>query len=1182
MRKPNQLSTQKKIKIVSENILFKPDQGKYFPIKNLNPRNNIPQVRLRILPEFYKSFLDGVLKSPNWTDVILNGKNKRTVRDLDSPRLVQTDVDSEYFWAKYIILINLPYIKKFLDFSQAYSRHLMAGQYQDAKQALDGIEDNFGASLWLIRNKIALLQITEGLEAQKKYAQAIKSNLRNGGLIKFLVHHTSIRNEPQTSTGRFTSQIESITSLLNSDGQVGYDDFSRYYLLGTEPSTLEGLANILRLSYSTSIIDYYEAFVLLIQRFSCIDPNKYGVRVYSYFLSESQFVKDPRFEIMKAILGFTHNLDRLKSVGINSYELFLQGHYRKAYDNASYDLKNDPTDVMSLLAKAYSRVMIDQNINEINVEENEDYNYLDTTLGDVIVGDISKVFQNGIEGASREFNNLMKLTLNFSCFSWTTAIKLALEREYFLSSSKSSFAFPTAKDEKLLPVCIDLIKDDTIANIYTDLCYKTYDRNTVSDYYKTLRKSDFETVSTDITQVQSDLIKSYIHFNNQNFDKVIKYAVRLRDFNIGFFIRSGFGLQTKSYLKENNLKMACITAADCYIYNRSYHSYLPLKEFSELILPGSGNWKELNSLIDLSIIFDACVRHLDQSFETARRFAYEDFLNKNGIEKPSELKDISGSVLNKKTLYYLRYICAESTMDMSGAFEGGTEEVLAERLFVCRWLTEVDPDNEQIYKQEINDLVRRQVILNRRQEFDQSRVYVDIVSVKDWAETELKETYARYQAYLRHGVSSINDYKVFEQFIIDNQEQINAPKINVPTNEVLALLTSMIRSIGRSYLSADVGLDRFISTRIRHGELERTMRIPLQKHNLITKKQVKSGPYLRNDFWLVKLLGYSETTIGKLDQAFAIFSESYDALITEIANSWLQIVKPSTPNGLFDFAIFAKDYQRIYDNIDRDTTLPQFIDNVIALFDNKLIFILVEIRQKLNKVARTQAKGLLNNLQEAALSETYSPFIELQGAISQARTDLQAQFDKIIEWFIPSATGNSTPYQIEDAIWVADAIIKEENPIFDVEIDSQEFDFSIHGQLPIFIDIFINIFGNVVKRSGLDHPKAFVKIWPVEVLDDYTIIHCEVTNDLGPDIDVVALDVELQKKLSILNNGNYLEFLASDKNSGLFKIYRSVRDLYVAEFPTKPSVDFGVKNRRFQINLSVPFKVFRLEAVEQI
>jgi hypothetical protein len=582
----------------------------------------------------------------------------------------------------------------------------------------------------------------------------------------------------------------------------------------------------------------------------------------------------------------------------------------------------------------------------------------------------------------------------------------------------------------------------------------------------------------------------------------------------------------------------------------------------------------------LSISCDAYVKNVGHEMENARRFAYEDYLKKLGINKPSELRPFIEEIDRVKLIYYLNIICVESNMDTSDAFAGGSQEVVEERLAICRILTEIDPLNSFSYKAEIKELVRKIVINSRRQEVDQSRIYVDVQSVKDIAEIELKENFERYKAYIKYDVKSVNEKKEWPSREAKDSNGL-VSVINTPENEVHELLGFLFNEVTDLYLSANVGLDRFISTRIRHGELERNMRSTIQKYNLITKRTTKNGPYLRNDYWLNKLTTSNET-LKNVNNAFVKFSESYDNLIGRIANDWLQIKKSDKPGGLFNFEISDLDINLIAESVKEETTLKEFIDILIQHLDNKLILSLLNIRDKLHNDAKSQAKSLLNKLFDELNQLIPTQITDLQGSISQARTDFGAQFDKIIEWFVPSFSGNSAPYSIEDAVMVAEAIIKEAHPFFTVDVDADEQGaFLIHGRLPIFMDIFINIFENVVKRSGLEQPGAEVKIWASYFDDNMTLINCKVSNALGLNVDEATIVSDLKRKKKLLEAEAYHDYLASEGNSGLFKIYKSVRDFNVKDSEIEPTVDFGIESNKFKITLSVPFRLYTLEPDEE-
>ncbi len=236
------------------------------------------------------------------------------------------------------------------------------------------------------------------------------------------------------------------------------------------------------------------------------------------------------------------------------------------------------------------------------------------------------------------------------------------------------------------------------------------------------------------------------------------------------------------------------------------------------------------------------------------------------------------------------------------------------------------------------------------------------------------------------------------------------------------------------------------------------------------------------------------------------------------------------------------------------------------------------VPEYLNNICKQKAKELLNELNDevnSCMSNCTS--IEFERALFSAKTDLSLQFDKIIEWFVPPASGSSTPFKIEDAIAVAEEIIKEDTPNFKINYPPSESTLQIHGQLPIFVDVFINIFDNVVKRSGIDLPQATVDIVEGDENNEIMYMKISIINKLSTDIDIDKLSENLKSKKKLLDSGNYIEYLAREGNSGLFKIHKSVMDFNVAG-RFKATLNFGVVDNIFHIEMEVPFQVFNLES----
>lgn len=1160
MAKKKHISDDKKVSILSYGMRQLSVRGKYFKIKVDDPSHYISN--LRALPvQNYAELLDTFEKlqpSPH-----LLSLPKKRIKDVLSSFLSFIDFDSEFFWAKNIIIRNCNTINDFIKLSDRYSHLILYGNYNDAFLILDEIQRKYGYSIWLVKNRISLYQLSGGLEEQKKYTQKIKKELKNGSLAKFLFHWISVRNEDQTSVGRFKNQVEQIINKLDSEKQIGAISFLKYHLIDNEISDIEELSHVLRLSHSASIIDYYEAYVSLL-KIMLLDKDEKTVSKAINFIINQNVIIDSRLTILATLIKKSESAECQDNNANEIYCELLKGNFDLVIKTVENELIKGHSITANIMIYAYAKAFLENNVDD--TENNEEQ---PNTLISKIIFDLSRVLRSGIINASKEFNELNKIALNFSHFPWSSSIKLLLCKENSLLLNQSPGCIVSVFNAtNVHPIFIEYIDHTATGLAYEKICESLYINKLSTKFQKSLKYLK-RNETPELMPIFGNYVDGLIYFNDKDFNNSIHCGKLLSDADQRFFVRRGFGLIAHSYVKDNRIKEACESVSSCYLAEKNFYPFLPVQELVGILSTNPSIWKEVNSTVDLSIILDVFVKHYDKSSERLRRFAYEDFLIKIGIERPSHLRPLITKVDLNKIVYYLRYICLENTMDTSGAFEGGSSEVVQERLEICRLLTEIDPSNEKVYMQEIKEIVRRQVITRRRQEVDQSRIYVDIKSIKEWAEIELEESFYRYISFLKSGLA--NNFSR-----APHVEQKTVSAIDTPDDEVHELLRFMIEDIRSSYLSADIGLDRFISTRIRHGELERTMRIPIQKHELITKKRLKTGPYSSNEYWLSKLEGAPES-IEIAESAFISFSEKYDSLISKIANEWLQIKSSDKPQGLFEFSFVNSDIQRIADLIDVNTTLPEFVDLVIRYLESTLILILVNIREVLNTKGKNEAKKIVNKLNTDILEVANLHSLEFQRSISQARTDLAAQFDKIIEWFIPSTEGNSSPYTIEDAILVAEAIIKEAVPNFKVNISSiGDTDYSIHGQLPIFIDIFNNIFDNVIKRSGLDSPEADILFSYVDVTDAGFRLNVKISNFLGDDIDKDQVLLTLEEIRNKLNQGSYSQYVAKDRNSGLFKIHKSVSDFTVIDSDEKPEMNFGLIEDQFHVEFSVPFKIFKL------
>src|SRR5438552_2293558 len=123
---------------------------------------------------------------------------------------------------------------------------------------------------------------------------------------------------------------------------------------------------------------------------------------------------------------------------------------------------------------------------------------------------------------------------------------------------------------------------------------------------------------------------------------------------------------------------------------------------------------------------------------------------------------------------------------------------------------ECDERNSSVYQDEIKTLLRRLKIQERRQQVDQSRVYVDTESIKRTVSDELREAYERYITLRRRRSRSISvdDFRTALRGATDAPDG-ELVALKVPQEEELDALAASITETSTFEEFVDRVIDRF-------------------------------------------------------------------------------------------------------------------------------------------------------------------------------------------------------------------------------------------------------------------------------------------------------------------------------------------------------------------------------------
>jgi hypothetical protein len=100
----------------------------------------------------------------------------------------QASIDREFYWTACILSLFSEELINFTSLRIAYQNAIASSNMQEAHRLLDLIESTFGVSLWLLANRINLLQIDKGIEAQKQFYKRLSSIPNISGLVRVLAY----------------------------------------------------------------------------------------------------------------------------------------------------------------------------------------------------------------------------------------------------------------------------------------------------------------------------------------------------------------------------------------------------------------------------------------------------------------------------------------------------------------------------------------------------------------------------------------------------------------------------------------------------------------------------------------------------------------------------------------------------------------------------------------------------------------------------------------------------------------------------------------------------------------------------------------------------------------------------------------------------------------------------------
>lgn len=1055
----------------------------------------------------------------DWLNVVVGGNElaRQAVSydlsryTMEGPRI---SFASEVQWLIYRLRPHLEQLRVF---------RLRALELNDAFWGDDGsacfakirdIEQEFGRSIWQIETRLGLEQHFNGLEAQKAYLSEIKT-VYPKGLPAFVAHFASIRNEDRSTMRLFKDDADRRISVTNIEdaGKTYY----RYKIADIFDGTDASISQILTTEQGQSIFDIYETAVSIFQLI--VNSGRTDRYENSILIAteEWQAVGDFRLDKLRIALGKGALMPLYVRRPIVGSSIFSDESDDEVAESVE-GLAANPSDLWAGVEVLFGS------------HPGQDHPAKLPVLWARVLGYLRSVAARD-DDFEASVGALEKFARNFRTLP--TAAALADFTSALIGSRTSpQISFGSASLNTRTTGLPDLaLSGDPVASGLTATLGSSADPGEIAVWMG----ADDQTVTT----VQS---ASAAYFRAERLSRqgrkreALAYLAAIQLSEVGesqrFLISR---LRIELNLQEGELDEALRDIATEAAHRPGARALLPADEAL-----GARGWKELGRLsnkLDLAICLDVLWRNTgDDLRATHLRFAFEDHLASEGVSRPSELTETPEE--REKAIYFLRYICVPSIMDLAGIFDD-SDGVIEERSSILLKLERMDPDRIDEYAEEATLINTRRAIQEGLNIVDSSRVHVDTAAISRWAERRYAESFDRYKALVAAGIGVAEDFDEMLRTALRSADRPNE-YFSVPDNEADALLLDVVVNLRSEFLvNQEHGLHFYVGKRIRHGTVTGHLRGSLETKHLITQRVTDGGSYRSNLFWLDRLSFENDESREACDTLFRVFADKYDALVDDLKNNRLHVKSKEKPDGVFTFVVSSLSYHVIRSAVQTDLSFNGFLASCYSIFWGLLEPSFAAARTLIGVDLKNEAVEMFDALQ-AGVWKLVAPddsYHEFSSAVRTTSVEVQRQFESMAEWFRRTETEQASHlFELSTLIDIAiESALKTHKGFTPLITTAVTGDVKASASaLVIVSDIVFVVIDNICRRS-LSGGAPRVTFNCCFDRDDETLT-IEVINPVGADMDRDLVNSRLGETRKKIEAGDIRAGALRDNNSGLLKI----------------------------------------------
>lgn len=1080
----------------------------------------------------FAKIVEEIRKTPLYLKLIAPTQFPESLSEMKKgvPAIYMLEAQDELIWTAAVLSVFKEKLCGFMMVKKQFEGAFLDSRFEEALEILFRIEQTYGLSIWLLKNKICVLQLLYGLKEQKDYLEKIVNTeffSVHGALVSY---HTSLRSEENVTFAEMESELDEYSGEISS--------YFTYHLTPANLDRIENTAVVQCVEETQPLIDRLLAHIAMLQLYFA--QGQFDGRTLDEIIRLSSWIPEASIQ----------NLVRVNSkqpVPINMIELDVFERYALGQYGTKHIRSAELLEVMAY-DKAYGSEPLESENNSL-FDEAADLMAKAVTYASEQVKIRHRLGKIGMISPS------LSLSINISNFLENAGDTPAVDKKtlkFKLALISGSLANPKSWIS---------IQHESMAPGFSVALTPEQEAFSVIQLFKHMEMG-FEEGARGISELSLPEYRINTYIGHLAY-KLKKYDEAEKHYTLALASPIPFPQdRVRSYLfdsvfAQGNIEDAVTLAVEHCLRNPNVVDLYPLAELSNAALAIKG----LRADIATAILIHLTARHVHTKWERKLSDIHENVLFEAGVDKPSELITVQADYEPRMLVYFLRYVCVSRILDDSSAYNS-VEEIEEERIAICQWLAVLDTSNKPIYASEIKDITRNENIASIWHQFQSSKVYVDEDGLRNFLAPSFKETFRRY-VILRESPSLNTQAEKLAKALERILKDVNSgfKNIKLPASEAESLFNTMIYQFLNAFATHPAyGLDTHLSTAVRHGVFEGHVRTALISI-LCTKSE---NGYVLPASFRQKISCHGDA-VDSVQAAFTRFTRKIESLIEKYLSDYFRIDSDLTPTGLFSFVL--SDEVRS-DAMARMNTISDYED-----FMNEFFSIAWRLTDNSTQVLKEHvANSLGNQIYQAfdLILEGLRPtlndgaFAIVEKEVVDARLRIQRTLEDVAGWFNRPQTSQPDEIDMEMVVVVA---LKQIANCYTNDKLIPSVDYSANRKvkghlLSGLVETLFILLQNIIIHGGVARDLKGVRL-SFGFTDDALSITLE--NPIGSSVDTLKLEQSIAESLERYQTGTGLTKASTEGGSGLSKIWR------IMEFEIKKPhhLELVASGRVFRAKLTI-------------